>query len=142
MNAFVEEKSFTGAQSTVRRIVAKLRGNPREAFVPLAFAPGDAMQINWGEAIIYLTGERTTCIKGTIITTNLVSAGSMRSSRRSLWRNTPVLSGVRINPAIIAPMIRRCPRRETPICGITVLFSLPFNSGHIHPIWPLDFLLD
>ena len=39
----VEEKSFTSAQSTVRRIVAKLRGHPREAFVPLAFAPGDAM---------------------------------------------------------------------------------------------------
>ena len=55
----VEEKSFTGAQSTVRRIVAKLRGNPREAFVPLAFAPGDAMQIDWGEAVIYLAGERT-----------------------------------------------------------------------------------
>ena len=55
----VEEKSFTGAQSTVRRIVAKLRGHPREAFVPLAFAPGDAMQIDWGEAVIYLPGERT-----------------------------------------------------------------------------------
>ena len=55
----VEEKSFTGAQSTVRRIVAKLRGHPREAFVPLAFAPGDAMQIDWGEAVIYLAGERT-----------------------------------------------------------------------------------
>ena len=55
----VEEKSFTGAQSTVRRIVAKLRGHPQEAFVPLAFAPGDAMQIDWGEAVIYLAGERT-----------------------------------------------------------------------------------
>lgn len=55
----VEEKSFTGAQSTVRRIVAKLRGHPREAFVPLAFAPGDAMQIDWSEAVIYLAGERT-----------------------------------------------------------------------------------
>ena len=55
----VKEKNFTGAQSTVRRIVAKLRGNPREAFVPLAFAPGDAMQIDWGEAVIHLAGERT-----------------------------------------------------------------------------------
>lgn len=73
MNAFVEEKSFTGAQNTVRRIVAKLHGNPREAFVPLAFALGDAMQINWGEAVIYLTGERTTCIRA-------------RSSRRILYR--------------------------------------------------------
>ena len=55
----VEEKCFTGAQSTVRRIVAKLRGHPQEAFVPLAFAPEAAMQIDWGEAVIYLAGERT-----------------------------------------------------------------------------------
>ena len=55
----VDEKGFRGAQSTVRRIVAKLRGNPREAFVPLFFAPGDVMQIDWGEAVVYLDGERT-----------------------------------------------------------------------------------
>ena len=47
--------------------------------------------------------------------------GSMRSNRRSLWRNTPALSGVKINPAITVPMIHRYPRRKTRICVITSL---------------------
>ncbi len=31
-----------------------------EAFVPLAFDPGEAIQIDWGQAVIYLNGVRTT----------------------------------------------------------------------------------
>ena len=56
----VEEKGFTGAESTVRRLVRQLREKPAEAFVPLAFPAGDAIQIDWGEATVYLAGQKTT----------------------------------------------------------------------------------
>lgn len=55
----VEECGFTGAESTVRHIVHKLRGNLNEVFVPLQFEPGEAMQIDWGEADAILNGTRT-----------------------------------------------------------------------------------
>ena len=45
---------------TVRRYVREVKGRVREAFVPLAFAPGDAMQIDWGECSIYLSGQKQT----------------------------------------------------------------------------------
>ena len=54
----VEEKGFTGAESSVRRLAAKLRGNLPQAFVPLEFQPGEAMQIDFGEAYVYLGGDR------------------------------------------------------------------------------------
>ena len=56
----VEEYGFTGGETTVRRLVHQLREKTREAFVPLAFPAGDAMQIDWGEATVYLKGIRTT----------------------------------------------------------------------------------
>lgn len=55
----VEELGFTGGETTVRRLVSQLRENPQEAFVPLAFPPGDAIQIDFGEATVYLTGVKT-----------------------------------------------------------------------------------
>ena len=48
----VEEQGFTGGESTVRRYVQELRRNTPEAFVPLAFDAGDAVQVDWGEATI------------------------------------------------------------------------------------------
>lgn len=54
----VEEAGFDGAETTVRGLVHKLRGNLSETFVPLAFDPGEAMQIDWGECYIQLRGER------------------------------------------------------------------------------------
>lgn len=54
----VEEKGFVGGESTVRSYVSSLRGKSSEAFVPLAFEPGEAVQIDWGEATIYLEGEK------------------------------------------------------------------------------------
>ncbi len=56
----VAELGFTGAESTVRAYVKLLRGKHREPFVPLAFAPGEAMQIDWGEAAVYLDGVKVT----------------------------------------------------------------------------------
>ena len=50
----VDEMGFTGGGSTIRSYVSETKGRTKEAFVPLAFAPGDAVQINWGEATIAL----------------------------------------------------------------------------------------
>lgn len=55
----VAEHGFTGGETTVRLLVRELRGKPQEAFVPLAFPVGDALQIDWGEATVYLSGVKT-----------------------------------------------------------------------------------
>ena len=55
----VAECGFVGGETTVRRLVRKLREKSQEAFVPLAFPAGDAMQIDWGEATVYLGGVKT-----------------------------------------------------------------------------------
>ena len=49
----VDELGFTGGETTVRRLVSQLRKKRQEEFVPLSFPPGDAMQIDWGEATVY-----------------------------------------------------------------------------------------
>lgn len=54
----VKEKGFTGGETTVRAYVHELKGKTTEAFVPLFFAPGDAVQIDWGEATVYLAGDK------------------------------------------------------------------------------------
>lgn len=54
----VNEKRFTGAESTVRRIVREIKQPIKEAFVPLEFDPGEAAQIDWGEATVYLKGKK------------------------------------------------------------------------------------
>ena len=55
----VSEYGFTGGETTVRRLVRELREKTQEAFVPLAFPVGDALQIDWGEATVYLAGVKT-----------------------------------------------------------------------------------
>lgn len=57
----VEECEFTGGETTVRRLVKELREKEQEAFVPLAFPPGDALQIDWGEATVWLGGTKNDC---------------------------------------------------------------------------------
>lgn len=42
----LEEKHFTGGESTVREIVAAMREKQHEVFVPLSFEPGEAIQID------------------------------------------------------------------------------------------------
>lgn len=54
----VAEKGFTGGETTIRAYVHEVKGKVAEGFVPLAFAPGDAVQIDWGEATVYLAGEK------------------------------------------------------------------------------------
>lgn len=49
----VDEKKFLGAYSTIRPIVRELkslRTSPTKNMVPLSYEPGEAIQIDWGEA--------------------------------------------------------------------------------------------
>ena len=56
----VEECGFTGSESSVRNVVHDMRAARKETkvFVPLKFAPGEAVQIDWGEATVYMNGEK------------------------------------------------------------------------------------
>ncbi len=56
----VAEQNFTGSYSIVRRVVHEMKVQyiPAQADMPLEYDPGDAIQIDWGEATIYLQGER------------------------------------------------------------------------------------
>lgn len=52
----VEEYGYTGSPSSVRRLVAILRRQARETFVPLEFEAGSNAQCDWGEAPAILGG--------------------------------------------------------------------------------------
>lgn len=55
----VEEREFCGGESTIRRIVKELQDKQAKVFIPLSYDPGEAIQIDWGEATVYLAGKRT-----------------------------------------------------------------------------------
>lgn len=55
----VEETNFSGGESTIRAKVRELKRLSPPAFLPLLFDPGEALQVDWGEAIAYLSGIRT-----------------------------------------------------------------------------------
>lgn len=54
----VEELGFAGGESTIRQIVASLRQRTPKIFIPLSYDPAEAVQIDWGEATIYLRGRK------------------------------------------------------------------------------------
>jgi transposase len=54
-----DQKDFQGAEPTVRRLVSQLRPRDPEVYIPLAFSPGEAAQIDWGTATVCIAGERT-----------------------------------------------------------------------------------
>ena len=56
----VDERGFTGSESSVRNLVHDMRAERKvsKVFIPLRFAPGDAIQIDWGEATIIMDGEK------------------------------------------------------------------------------------
>lgn len=58
----VSEKHFAGSYSSIRTVVRNLKGErtvPPQSSVPLSYAPGEAVQIDWGEATVYLDGKKT-----------------------------------------------------------------------------------
>jgi transposase len=54
-----DEKGFQGAEPTVRRLASQLRPKDPAVYIPLAFSPGEAAQIDWGTATVCIAGERT-----------------------------------------------------------------------------------
>lgn len=53
----VSEKSFKGSYSAVRDAAKRLRAEisvPPQADIPLEYEPCDAIQIDWGEATVYI----------------------------------------------------------------------------------------
>jgi len=54
----LENAGIAVAESTVREHVRLLRDRHPEAFVPLAHDPGEAMQVDWGDAAVYMNGTR------------------------------------------------------------------------------------
>jgi transposase len=55
----VEELHFSGGESTIRHYIKTIKDKPKEAFVPLEFSPGEAMQVDWGVATVKLNGVKT-----------------------------------------------------------------------------------
>lgn len=56
----VREFGFEGCEASVRRTVAEMRGTPHDVFVPLAYEPAEALQIDWGEVTVVLSGIKQT----------------------------------------------------------------------------------
>lgn len=58
----VSERGFSGSYSSVRTAVRSLKAErtvPPQSSVPLSYTPGEAVQIDWGEATAYIDGQKT-----------------------------------------------------------------------------------
>lgn len=58
----VNEKQFQGSYSSIRSAVRELKElhtSPAKSMVPLTYAPGEAVQIDWGEATLYENGKKS-----------------------------------------------------------------------------------
>ena len=53
-----DEHGYAGGESTVRRKVHELKNSQPKAFIPLEFGPGEAMQVDWGQAYFYIRDVR------------------------------------------------------------------------------------
>jgi len=56
----VDEKGYTGGESTVRDYVRQHRNQPRQVFIPLAYETGEDAQADFGEAVVIMKGRRLT----------------------------------------------------------------------------------
>jgi transposase len=52
----IEEKGYTGGESTVRDYVRRHRARPRPVFIPLSYEPGVDAQADFGEAMVIIKG--------------------------------------------------------------------------------------
>ena len=50
---------YTGGVSIVKDYVRRIRPRPREAFLTLAFAPGEVAQVDWGDGGTIAVGDST-----------------------------------------------------------------------------------
>jgi transposase len=53
-----DEMDFRGGESTIRHLVRQLKAKQPEVYVPLAFAPGEAAQVDWGTATVIIAGQK------------------------------------------------------------------------------------
>lgn len=58
----LREEDYPGSEVTVRRYVGRQRRSlkARQAYLPLEFDPGQDAQVDWGEAVVEIAGERMT----------------------------------------------------------------------------------
>jgi len=58
----IQKDGYQGSEGSVRRYVAKVKQDHQKAkaYLPLEFDPGDDAQVDWGEAIAVIGGERVT----------------------------------------------------------------------------------
>lgn len=129
----VAEYGFTGGETTVRRLVKELREKNQEAFVPLIFPAGDALQIDWGEATAYLDGVKTTVY---LFCARLCYSGApwfwhiADRTRRVFWmRWFRYSSTSAVSPNGLSLTTARLPSR---------MDSAPMpGSRRVTPLWPL-----
>ncbi len=58
----IQKDGYQGSEGSVRRYVAQVRQDRQkaQAYLPLEFDPGDDAQVDWGEAVAVIAGERVT----------------------------------------------------------------------------------
>ncbi|MGI6569583.1 MAG: hypothetical protein ACOX27_00735 [Caldicoprobacterales bacterium] len=120
MIGLVEEKGFAGGESTIREIVAQLRETKTDAFIPLVYDPGEAVQIDWGEAKIYLCGKKITvnifCMRE-CYSADIYCVAFYRQNEESFWKlkslvlNT--LEGAQSESFLIMPKLQSKKLRST-----------------------------
>lgn len=54
----VSERGFQGGESTIRQYVREAIKKSAPAFIPVAFDPGEAIQVDWGETTITINGTK------------------------------------------------------------------------------------
>ncbi len=50
---------YSVGESTIRKYIRELRIKKPEVFIPLEFAPGEAMEFDWGDASVYINEIKT-----------------------------------------------------------------------------------
>ena len=58
----IKAEGYTGSESTVRRYIAQQRREKKhpKVYIPLEFDPGADAQVDWGEAVAIMAGQRVT----------------------------------------------------------------------------------
>ncbi len=54
-----KEECYDIAASTVRKYVNEIRNENPDSYIPLSYAPGEIMQIDWGDADVYFSNVKT-----------------------------------------------------------------------------------
>jgi len=54
------EIGFRGGESTIRRLVREMKAKLPQVYLPLAFAPGEAAQADWGAGAVVMNGRKIT----------------------------------------------------------------------------------